>query len=408
MDNWFQSKWFMRLLGLAFAITLYIFVNVEINSSESDSAIPGRNTQLQTLDDIPVEIRIDSESYVVSGVPEYASLSIEGTPAIVTPTILNRNFSVYVDLNGLEEGVHTVELEHDITNDLNVYIEPKTIEVTIEERANEVFPISVEFLNKENLPSGYEVGNYELQQPYVTITTSRSIMDQIGVVKVYVDVGGQEGPIKNREVPINVYDNQGNELSVRMDRETAVISVEFVQPSKTVPVSIETTGELPEGLSLTSVTADVDEVEVFAVSAILETIDSISTEEIDLFEISESGTVEVELNIPEGVIIEDVETIEVDLEVEETRVIEDVSIELNELDDGREAVFVDPANAEMAIEITGDESVINQFSRQDFLLSVNAADLDPGEHTVSIDIEWDELEDVIVAGELEEATIMIE
>jgi YbbR domain-containing protein len=408
MDNWFQSKWFIRVLALAFAITLFIFVNVETNTSQSESSIPGSNSQIQRLDDVPVQINIDSDNYVVSGVPEFATVSLEGTPASIMPAISNRNFSVFVDLQGLEEGNHTVDLEHNITSDIRAYIEPKTIDVTIEERASEEFPVTVDFLNTDQLPVGYELGDYELDQSTVTVTTSRNVMDQISLVRVYVDVAGIEGPIQNREVPINVYDNQGNELNVRLDRESVVISVDLLNPSNTVPVSVETTGELPEGFSLESISANLDEVEIFAISEVLEGISEITTEEIDLSEVTESGTMEVDLSLPEGVITEELETIEVEIEVEEMRTIEALPIEEEGLAEGQAVTFSDPENGEMEIIVTGNQSVIGELTPEDFRLFIDLSGLEPGEHLVPISVEWDELEDIELTGEYEEASITIE
>src|SRR5699024_3615249 len=110
MDNWFQSKWFIRVLALAFAITLFIFVNVETNTTQSDSSIPAANSQVQTLDAVPINIDIDSYRYVVIGVPESATVAFEGPPALIMSAISKRNFSMLVDLHGLEERNHTVEL----------------------------------------------------------------------------------------------------------------------------------------------------------------------------------------------------------------------------------------------------------------------------------------------------------
>lgn len=408
MDSWFQSKWFIRVLSLAFAVTLFIFVNVESNTSGSDSSIPARNNQVHTLDDVPVDIHIDSDNYVVSGVPEFATVTLEGAPSVIMPALFNRNFSVYVDLEGLGEGEHTVELEHTLSEDIKVYIEPKTIVVTIEERATEEFPITVEFLNEDALPEGYEVGSYELDQTTVTITTSRTTMEQIGVVKIYVDLAGVDGPIQNREVPINVYDTQGNELNVRLDRETVEISVEFINPSKVVPLNIETTGELPEGFSLMSISANLDEVEIFAVSDILQGIDSISTEPIDLSQITESGTIEVGFDLPAGVNTGDLETIEVTIQVEETRIIEAMAIEEEKLEEGFEVTFLEPTDAEMDITVTGDEELLRDLSRDDFRIIVNLDGLDEGEHQVPVTIDWEEIDDVTVTPEFEEVTVEIE
>lgn len=407
MDNWFQSKWFIRVLALAFAVTLFIFVNIESTSTPNDSAIPGRNSQTQLLEDVPVNINIDSDNYVVSGVPEFVTVSLEGTPSSLMPTILNRNFSVYVDLIGYEEGEHQVELKHDFSEDIRAYIEPKTITVFIEERANEEFPITVDFLNESQLPAGYEIGEYTLNQETVMITTSRSIMEQIGVVRVYVDVGGLDTSITNREVPINVYDSQGNELNVRLDRETAVISVDILNPSKTVPLSEETTGELPAGLSLLSISANLDEIEIFATSEILENITAITTEDIDLSQITKSGTIEVGLALPEGVITEETVTLQVEVELEETNVLEAMAIEEDGLDPDQEVSYSTPADGELDLTIVGNQSVVSELSAEDFRVYIDVGNLAPGQHTVPVAIEWDEIEDVTVTAEYEEVEITI-
>lgn len=171
MDNWFNSKWFVRVISLVFAVLLYVFVSVEINDTENndDNAAPGNSEEMQTLEEVPVNIQIDSENYIVSGVPETVSVTLGGTPGILTPTVIRQNFNVYVDLQGLEAGEHTVEIQHDINNDLEVYIEPKTVEVTIEERASEEFSVTADFINEEQMADGYELGEDQITPETVKI-----------------------------------------------------------------------------------------------------------------------------------------------------------------------------------------------------------------------------------------------
>lgn len=407
MDNWFKSKWFVRLASLAFAVFLYIFVNVTVNSSHSDPTFSGRSEQTQTLDDVPVEIRIDEANYVVSGVPEFVTVSLQGNPGNLTPLIFQRNFDVYVDLQGLEEGDHEVKLEHNISNDLTVFIEPKTIEVTIEERASEEFAVVADFINEDKMAPGYELVDYTLDPPTVTITSSRSVIDQIGIVKAYVNLEGLDSSINNRELPVNVYDTQGNELTVRIEPENIQISAEVDNPSKSVPVSVETTGELPEGYALNSISANVDEVEVFSTSEVLEGISELETEAIDLSEITESGTIDAQLSLPEGVNVPDMETIEVTVDVEQTRVLEGLTIEEEGLTSGQAVTFVEPDAAEMDITVTGDEADIKELTAEDIRIFIDLSDLEPGEHQVPITIEGPDADNITITGEFEEATIEI-
>lgn len=387
MDSWFNNKWFVRGISLAFAILLYVVVNVEMTTT--DSRIPGGadTDKVQTLNDVPISIRIDSDIYVVSGVPEFVTVSLEGPNNILTSTIMQRNFELYVDLNELGEGTHTVDVEYTrIPDELAVYIEPKTLDVTIEERATEEFAVNVDFINMDQLPEGYELGEPEVNPETVTITSSRSVIDQIAMVKVYIDVAGLTEPVNNREVPVNVYDSQGNGLNIRIAPESVVVSVNVDNPSKTVPVQVSTVGDLQEEYTLTSVVPNIEEIEVFATSDILENIEMIETEEVDLSEITESGTIEVKLVLPDGVQVAD-DMISVDIEIEQTETFDEVPIEYDPLENGQEVSFINPSNPFMSMTIVGNDKDVTKLTIDDFQLSIDIENLTEGEHQVPVSID---------------------
>lgn len=413
MDNWFRSKWFVRLISLTFAIILYMFVQTTIQTTQSDSASSGSNSETQTLDDVPVEILID-DGYVVSGVPEFVTVSLEGPPNYLRPIVLQRNFDVFVDLEGLSEGEHTVEIEHDVSSQLKMYIEPSEIDIYIEERVSQDYQVSADFTNQDRLPDGYELGNYEINPSVVTITSSNSVIDRIGTVKVFLDLSGATESITNQEVPVKVYDAQGNEISANVKPDKVRISAEILNPSKTVKVNIPTKGELPDNYSLISITPNLEEVEVFAASDILAGIDSVSTKEVDLSQVTESGIIEVELELPKGVVTKQQKTIDVNLEVEMTKTIEDIPINVDGLD-SRAFEFINPDEEAMSITVTGNESVVRGLSKSDIRLYVEASNLTAGQHDLPVEVEWinesdddDESEDVSITTELEEIRIDIQ
>lgn len=406
MDNWFNSKWFVRLVSLAFAILLFVFVSFEQNSSQTNSRVPSKTDRVETLYDMPLNIKIDEDNHVVSGVPDTVNVSLEGTTSVLTPVVMQRNLELFVDLRDLEEGSHTVDIEHaKVPDELSVYIEPKTIEVEIEERATKEFPISVDYIDEEKLAPGYELGEPVVEPEIVEITSSLSVMDQIGVVKVYIDVADAKEPIDNREVPINVYDNQGNTLSVNTSPESAVVSVDVNNPSKDVPIDLTTTGELLEEFEITSMTTDMEEVEVFATSETLENINQLSTQEIDLSEVTESGVIEAIFELPEGVTVaDDNETIEVEIELEQTRTIDDVPVEIDR-EDGQDVLFDDPDDGMMTLTISGLDGDVSELTAEDFQLFIDATGLMEGEHDLPVSIEGPD--DVEMTAEFEQVTIEI-
>ncbi|HLS06517.1 MAG TPA: CdaR family protein [Bacillota bacterium] len=404
MDNWFNNKWFVRAVSLAFAILLYVFVSFE--GTTTDSRIPSETDRVEVLENIPVDILIDEDEYVVSGVPEVVTLSLEGPYSILMPTAKQQNFDVFVDLRDLEAGEHTVEIDHDrIPSELSVYIEPKTTNIVIEERATEEFPVQVDFINEDQLPDGYELGTVEVNPGTVTVTSSRTIIEQIAMVKVFVDVAGLTESINNREVPVNVYDNQGNGLNIRVVPENVVVSVDVDNPNKTVNVSVSTTGELPNGFEVIEVIPDIEEIEIFARRSILESIDEILTADINLADINESATIPVDLIVPDGVVVED-DKIDVTIKLEQTREFTDVPIEIENEADNQTITFNTPDEPVINLTVTGEDELIKDLSVDDFQLSIDIADLEEGEHRLPIKVEGPD--DVDIQLDVEEVIINIE
>lgn len=408
MDKLFRSKWFVLVVSLAFAIALFVFVNVEADKTDTEPSIfPGKSEEMQTLNDVPVGIRIDNEKYVVSGVPESVAVTFKGSSGVLTPTVRQQNFDVFVDLEGLGEGEHEVEVQHaNISDDLSVYIEPKTVDVTIEEKATQEFPVTVDFINTENMAAGFELGDYQVDPSEITVTSSKSVIDQIGVVKVFVDVTDVDQAINKREVPVNVYDTQGNELNVNVEPENVLVSADVDNPSKKVSVNVPTKGDLPDGYELTSISPDVDEVEVYARNSVLSELDEISTEEVDLSEVKESGEVKTSLDLPDGATAPDEEEIGVSIEIEQTKKIKNVPIEVKNLPDDQNISYVEPDKPEMDITVDGDEEDIDKLSADDFTVEIDADSLVPGEHTVPVSIKGPE--DRKATGEFEEVTIEVD
>lgn len=385
MDKWFQSKWFVRIISLILAVSMYLFVTVETDKSNDDSRIiPGATNEVQVLEDVPLDIRIDSDQYVVSGVPEVVTVTLKGRTSILTPIARQQNFTVFVDLRDLEEGEHEVEVEHEnIPEELTAYIEPKTITVNIEKRATREFAVDVEFVNMDKFPVGYELGTPEVNPETVTIVSSESIIEQIAMVKVFIDVTDLKESITNREVPVSVYDIQGNDLSVIVEPESVAVSVLVERPSKTVPLNVRTTGELPEGLSMDEITAP-EEIEIFGRRAMLSEIDEIHTKEIDLSDIEESGEYEVEIDFPEGVTAND-ETVEVEIQLNEEKVFEDVSIDTVG-QNSHDITFVQPDDSKLNVTAIGNDQLIKNMEKTDISASIDISNLNEGEHQVSLSV----------------------
>ncbi|MGN8647362.1 CdaR family protein [Gracilibacillus sp. HCP3S3_G5_1] len=416
MNKWLEKPWVIRVVALILSVLLYVVVAFDENVYDNDDGFElsfGTTNETQTIDDVPVQTIIDQDRYVVSGVPETVTVSLQGSVSLVTSTVLQRNFDVFVDLEDLETGTHIVELEYSgVASQLNVYIEPQEVEVTIEERATQEFSVTVDTVNRENVEAGYEVANVYADPGQVIVTSSKSIIDKIAIVKGFVDVSGFSESQTIENVPVKVYDNQGNELNVRIEPPTVDITVEMKNPNKTVPVSLETENEVSEDIRLISMELETEEVQVFAAESYLEQLEEIATEPLDLSEISESGTIEVPLVLPSDIRKVDSETVNVVVEVEtiEDETIEDVTIEYEDEPDELSLSFVEPETNSISITMRGFASDLSEVATEDLQLTIDIGDLGPGEHQIPVELHTPEdiPEGIEFELEYEQVTVNIE
>src|SRR5699024_3803294 len=147
---------------------------------------------------------------------------------------------LFVDLRDKEEGSYTVDIEHGkIPSELSVYIDPKTIDVDIEERATEQFPISVDFIDEDKLPVGYELGEAEVKPEVAEVTSAKSVMEQIGIVKVYIDPKTIDVDIEERATvhfPISVDFIDEDKLPVGYELAEAEVKPEVAEVTSTKSV----------------------------------------------------------------------------------------------------------------------------------------------------------------------------
>lgn len=413
MNDWLNKPWVIRVISLFLAILTFLvisFDNQDTRSADVGSfdSIFNNSRESETLEDVPVNIVIDDEKYVVSGVPEVVTMSLTGTVSVVQSTVTQRNFDVYVDLEGLSPGTHTVPIKHDgVSSRIDVRFEPENIEVTIEERGSGTYDVAVDYSNLDQMPEGFEIEAATVTPQQVEITSAQSVIDRISSVKAFVDVEGIKESMTLTDVPVRIYDNEGNQMNARIEPGTVTVDLEVINPNKEVPIDVTTSGELPDGVRLIETSVEAENVTVYAPSSQLEDIEQVETEPIDLSEITETTTLEVALLVPDNATNLSRETIDVTVEVEEETetTLENIDITIDNVTDGLNATFVSPESGQIAVTFSGFPSDLEAMNVDQLDLVVNANNLEAGEYNRPL--EYNQLDDINVTLPLENVTIRI-
>ncbi|GAA0311286.1 YbbR domain-containing protein [Gracilibacillus halotolerans] len=412
MDKWLEKPWAIRLVSLFLAVLLFAVAAFDqnINDGSTDSRTPSTATnETQTLEDVPIQVEIDEENYVVSGIPDTVTVTLQGPVSLVTPVAVRRNFEVFVNLENLDVGTHLVPIEYNgIPSKVNVYIEPEEIEVIIEERATKEFTANVDLINRDKIEAGYEIANVYTEPSTVELVGSKSAIDRAAIVKAFIDVTGMNESQTIDNVPVKVYDTEGNELNVRVNPPTLKVTLDVKSPNKSVPISLKTENELPDGIQLLSMDLETEEVQVFAPEDFLGTLEEMATKPIDLSSITESGSIEIELESSEQIrrISQSTVTVSIEVETEEDRVLQEIPITVeNEPED----LVAEWNPNTINVTLTGFPSVLEGITENDIDVRANLNGLSSGTHEVPLSIELTEefRDQVEITSETENITVVL-
>lgn len=215
----FGSVWFMRIASLILAIFLFMYVNSEKNGflrqttrgSDSGNALMSNKTMSIRM---PLELKMNSQKYVVTGYPQYVKVRVSGPSAMVTTVSNTQNFKVYADLTKLGVGTHTVTLkESGLNSELRSTIKPQQIKVNIQPRSTVTAPVDVR-LNSKSVDGNYHVGTPRPALKTVQITGARNQVKRVTRVIAYVDVPKDAHGNFSRQITLQAVDKKGRTVNV--------------------------------------------------------------------------------------------------------------------------------------------------------------------------------------------------
>lgn len=403
MDKWLANNTAAKIIALAVALILWAIVHVD-----TDTPTITRNTQgNQTIANLSIEpYGLDDAKYVMqSVVPQRISVEVSGQRSQITSLLPSTEYQVKMDLSRVTEpGQYTVPLQFDPPAGVELLsIEPSRVTVTIEEKVTQEF-------NAVILTTGVpENGFTELDPVFaegsaVQVTLPSSQIKQVQKIQGEMSVDGASDNISGR-VKLVAYSNNGevlddavinpSSLKVQIPISSNVSSLS----SKTLPLNVSYSGELPDGLILSGVEAGAQQVTLYGPDSVLQRLDSYPPVTLDLGEVKAEGSTRYKeaLAAPEGVERLEPSSVEFTVNVVpyEQRTIENVPVTLTGQPSGAEAKVTDPASGKMNVTIEGAPDRLSTITAGDIRLTADLSGLQAGSHKVQLKVE---LPDYIRAG----------
>lgn len=298
-----NSAWFARIIAIAFSVILFSYVNYENNGRYSTTNGGASVNSSEVITNLPIVIDGDKDRYYVTGLPESATIRLEGTTAILLNTVTTQNFDIVTpNLNELGDGEHTIKLApRGLSKELSYSIYPSEVTISIEERKSVQKKVTVNF-NEQLLAEGYKAGDPILDKDTVEISGSSDTIKRIKHVDVNVESENNVKKDISQKVPVVVTDEAGNPLDVTVNPSEITVTIPVAASSKEVPISLLETGEKAAGKDYAVALAEgqEDTVVLAGSESALEDINELPVE-VDLTDIKETTTKKISLNLPAGV-----------------------------------------------------------------------------------------------------------
>ncbi len=391
-----KSKW------LSLVVAILVFLMTTGANSTTDTSTTGR-----VVSDVEIEMLNLNDKYVVADKPGVANIMLVGNPISIQTTMLQKKFHLYADLNGLEEGTHSVDLKVEgIAKNITASAVPSKVSITLSPKESRVFALGYRYINEDKKDAKYVLEKPVLSKSEVSVTGGKSVLDKIKYVDALIDVKGINGSF-NQNAKIVAYDNDGKELDVNIEPNTVDVSVNVTSFSKSVPINVTQVGKMQPYLAISSCTLNEASVTLYGDEKELQDINFV-TANLDVSDIKESTTIHgVNIEYPPN-IRGNLTKVNVTVTVEKKMVkkLDKIPIKI-ENDGGKKVSFLQNTGF-VNVEVSGAVSKISNITPDAIIAIVDLSNLDSGDHNVKVSVKS---QDSLISVKLlssEEARVRIE
>ena len=293
-----ESKWGLRLIALALAVFFFLSANNVFGNMFNADKFSQKTTE--TLQDVPVEVKYNSNKLYASKVPETGDVEISGPQSQILKAENGQNIKVTLDLNSEKSGRHTTQFKvHGLNKDIDYDVKPKEATVNLEEKVTKNLKVEPD-VSSNDVDADYKVSEQSVSPDTVKVTGGQDQIDKIAYLKATYKNNSKISKDTTDVAKITAFDRNLNKLDVSIQPEEVNLSAKVEPYSKKVKIKTKTTGSLANGKEIDDIELSDKEVEVFGNRKELEDVDEIKGE-IDLDNISETTDKSVQLDVPDEV-----------------------------------------------------------------------------------------------------------
>lgn len=379
-----------KILALVFSIALWMIV-VNVDDPEQTK------TFTATVQVINENVLTDQGKYYTLTDGNTVSFRVTAQRSVLE-RLSSSDFTATADMNYLEDDER---IPVDITvnryaSSVRISAQRLYLKVEVGDEMDARFSIRGETTGDP--ADGFAVDEISVVPNVISVRGPAEYVSKIESVRAYCDVTGRNMDTSETVVPV-FYDADGKEMDttrLQVSVDTVDVYVEIVSV-KEVPIVVETSGSLADGLELTGITTDPATVMIKGESSELNRVTNITipASVISLSDITQDLTTTVDITsyLPEGVTLLDSQDAQVSVKVGvagETTQEFDVpvdNISVRNLERGYTTSF---SASTVKVSITALQSELSRLSANSITGYVDVSGLVPGTYNLPITMNLDE------------------
>ncbi|MFV0550932.1 MAG: YbbR-like domain-containing protein [Anaerorhabdus sp.] len=382
IDNVLFNQRFSLIVSLGLAILLYMTVNFNSQNSLFGSPL----LSAKTLTDIPIVARYNTDTFEITGLPTSADITITGEGSNVNAAA-NQKGTLVANLEGLTEGQHTVKLTPEgYSDNVTIKVDPSDVTVTLKKKSTGQFDIGYDFINQDKMNSIYSLGTPEFEYSKVNVRTSKDTLDSIAFIKALIDVTNVESDFE-QEATLVAYDKKGIPVNADIVPNTVKVKVPVTSPNKTVPIRVETSGEVPNGMAIETITMDHESVTIYASESVLSKINEVGVT-LDASTLTKDSTVLRPITLPTGVKSSSISQISMDVKLGPgvSRILENVPV-FYKNNVGKYKFSILNNQSTVNVELFGTQANVDAINPEDVVVYFDMKNAVPGNQEFKLSVE---------------------
>ena len=278
-------------LSLLIAICgwIYVMYNVDPTTTRTFKDVPVTFTHEDVLTSQGIALKSTNNSKI--------TVTVEGKRSSINKMSAD-DVQAVADLSEAGKGENTIDLSIKIPSKISVVSESESsITVNVESLDTKEVPARVEY--KTESSSDSEPILDENSKEMFIVSGAKSLVSKVKYVRIPVEEAKLSTTSKTFNVSLEAVDNKGDVLShvtVRPAKTSVTVS-KGVTKEVTLKVKVKN----PDDENYKRIYQVPDTVTIKGTQSAVDEVESITTEEIDLSEITSAGTIPIECILPDGV-----------------------------------------------------------------------------------------------------------